>query len=264
MARSTRLCGRVVDFDRLVSCSRVSAASDSGASWRPLGRAPPIPWTEPLYHMYFRLTTLGLERGASWAEIRAANRRLAKKHHADKNPGDETSVWIVKEVVRAYEHLRGSHGVTGTTEEPRWRERDSGGSSDTAKGERKAKEKSERDHGVRGWWPSRLKPRFGVFAAFVGAVLVGVVTTMDDRRGDDQSDRSSRSVTEMASELVTAWRPDTGTARRIPVPAARRSSSLPFSVRAGTDVGQSRGGQLATEVVHKAETESPVRVSTPR
>jgi len=49
---------------------------------------------------------LGLEHGASWDEIRTAYRRLAKKHHPDKNLGDRASEWIFKDVNRAYEQLR--------------------------------------------------------------------------------------------------------------------------------------------------------------
>ena len=92
---------------------------------------------------------LGLEQGATWAEIRVAYRRLAKKHHPDKNPGDKTSEWIFKEVGRAYEHLRGVHGVNSPAGERRWRERDSGGPSDAGQRERQAKEQREREQRER-------------------------------------------------------------------------------------------------------------------
>ena len=49
---------------------------------------------------------LGLDRGATEADVRTAYLRLAKKHHPDKNPGDKASEWIFKEVQRAYETLR--------------------------------------------------------------------------------------------------------------------------------------------------------------
>jgi len=61
---------------------------------------------------------LGLERGASWDEIQAAFRRLAKKHHPDKNPGDPASEWIFKQVNQAHERLRGIHSVQYEEEEP--------------------------------------------------------------------------------------------------------------------------------------------------
>ena len=54
---------------------------------------------------------LGLERGATDAEVRAAHLRLAKKHHPDKNAGDKASEWIFKEVQSAYETLRDAEGV---------------------------------------------------------------------------------------------------------------------------------------------------------
>ena len=49
---------------------------------------------------------LGLKPDATPDEIKAAYRRLAKKHHPDKNPGDKASEWIFKEVRRAYETLQ--------------------------------------------------------------------------------------------------------------------------------------------------------------
>ena len=54
---------------------------------------------------------LGLDRGATEADVRAAYLRLAKKHHPDKNPGDQASEWIFKEVQSAYETLRDAAGV---------------------------------------------------------------------------------------------------------------------------------------------------------
>lgn len=48
---------------------------------------------------------LGLDRGATETDVRAAYLRLAKKHHPDKNPGDKASEWIFKEVQSAYESL---------------------------------------------------------------------------------------------------------------------------------------------------------------
>ena len=48
---------------------------------------------------------LGPETRCTPDEIKAAYRRLAKKHHPDKNP-DKTSEWIFKEVRRAYETLQ--------------------------------------------------------------------------------------------------------------------------------------------------------------
>ena len=60
---------------------------------------------------------LGLEHGASEAEVRAAHRRLAKKHHPDMNPGDKTSAWIFRQVQRAYETLRHANDVRSEGQE---------------------------------------------------------------------------------------------------------------------------------------------------
>ena len=92
---------------------------------------------------------LGLERGATWAEIRAAYRRLAKKHHPDKNPGDNASEWIFKEVGRAYEHLRGVHGAHAQTEERTRRGDDPGRQSDYDHRERQARAQWDREQRQR-------------------------------------------------------------------------------------------------------------------
>lgn len=49
--------------------------------------------------------TLGLQRNASEAEITKAYRRLAMKHHPDRNPSDKTSEAKFKEAKEAYEIL---------------------------------------------------------------------------------------------------------------------------------------------------------------
>jgi len=48
---------------------------------------------------------LGVERTASEEEIKKAYRKLAVKHHPDKNPGDKTSEEKFKEIGEAYEAL---------------------------------------------------------------------------------------------------------------------------------------------------------------
>jgi molecular chaperone DnaJ len=49
---------------------------------------------------------LGLQRGASEADLKSAFRRLAKEHHPDKNPGDKVSEQKFKELAEAYEALK--------------------------------------------------------------------------------------------------------------------------------------------------------------
>ena len=50
--------------------------------------------------------TLGIARAASDAEIKAAFRKLAMKHHPDRNPGDKDCEHKFKEVNEAYEVLK--------------------------------------------------------------------------------------------------------------------------------------------------------------
>ena len=49
---------------------------------------------------------LGVKRDASDKEIRAAYRKLARKHHPDVNPGDKASEATLKEINAAYEVLK--------------------------------------------------------------------------------------------------------------------------------------------------------------
>ena len=48
---------------------------------------------------------LGVERNASEDEIKKAYRRLAMKHHPDRNPGDHAAEAAFKESKEAYEVL---------------------------------------------------------------------------------------------------------------------------------------------------------------
>lgn len=81
---------------------------------------------------------LGLDRGATASDVRAAYLRLAKKHHPDKNPGDKASEWIFKEVQCAYETLSDTEGVR-----PAWQQRPPQSQSDRP--ERNHRDASQRD-----------------------------------------------------------------------------------------------------------------------
>ena len=48
---------------------------------------------------------LGVERGASEADLKKAYRRLAMKHHPDRNPDSKESEELFKEANEAYEVL---------------------------------------------------------------------------------------------------------------------------------------------------------------
>src|ERR1041384_4502676 len=50
--------------------------------------------------------TLGVQRGASEADMKAAFRKLAMQHHPDRNPGDKDCEHRFKEISEAYEVLK--------------------------------------------------------------------------------------------------------------------------------------------------------------
>src|SRR3954453_4988994 len=48
---------------------------------------------------------LGLERGATLADVKRAYKRLARKHHPDINPGDRLAEQKFRQIAEAYETL---------------------------------------------------------------------------------------------------------------------------------------------------------------
>ena len=55
------------------------------------------------YKDYYK--TLGVEKNANADEIKKAYRKLAKRYHPDKNPGDKSSEEKFKEITEANEVL---------------------------------------------------------------------------------------------------------------------------------------------------------------
>ena len=82
----------------------------------------------------------GLDADATPDEIKAAYRRLAMKHHPDKNPDGKASEWIFREVNRAYETLQDiSRGNRSTDRYRARRER-----QEHERAEREGRERDER------------------------------------------------------------------------------------------------------------------------
>jgi hypothetical protein len=52
------------------------------------------------------LETLGLEAGATTAEVKARFKELAKRHHPDANGGDKSSQDRLVDIIQAYNHLK--------------------------------------------------------------------------------------------------------------------------------------------------------------
>src|SRR5262245_22188951 len=67
----------------------------------------PEPERRKVHNMEARsLATLGLEAGASAAEIKARYKLLVKRHHPDANGGDRSLEDRLREIIQAYSYLK--------------------------------------------------------------------------------------------------------------------------------------------------------------
>src|SRR5512140_455865 len=99
-----------------------TATTDCMAPTEEFPRARPRK-QNPLMAMKDPYTVLGLEKGATDAEIKKAYRRLARKNHPDVNPGDADAQKRFQEIAAAYEILkdparRKRYDQTGDTGQP--------------------------------------------------------------------------------------------------------------------------------------------------
>src|SRR4051812_48767688 len=67
---------------------------------------------------------LGVERGATVADVKRAYKRLARRYHPDINPGDRKAEAQFRQIAEAYETLidpdrRRRYDLTGAAEQPR-------------------------------------------------------------------------------------------------------------------------------------------------
>lgn len=65
---------------------------------------------------------LGIDKDASYLEIKAAYRSLAKEHHPDKHGGDKTKEQLIKEINEAYEVLGNSESRVSYDKRLSWQE----------------------------------------------------------------------------------------------------------------------------------------------
>jgi curved DNA-binding protein len=188
------------------------------------------------YKDYYKI--LGVERGADEKEIKRAYRRLAVRHHPDKNPGDKRAEDRFKEINEAYEVLgdpakRAKYDQLGASYEA-WSRAGAGGGFDWSQWMGGAPGDVRVEVGD-------LEGLFGggfsdFFQAIFGDTAVGARRR---GRGRDLEQRVSISLEE-------AYR---GTRRQIRRDGRNLEVRIPAGARSGTRVrvaGQGEGGRAAS------------------
>ena len=191
--------------------------------------------------------TLGVSRNASEKEIKAAFRKLARKHHPDVNPGDKSAEEKFKEINEAYEVLsdpekRRKYDALGAD----WqRYQQTGGQPQDFDWSRWAAGQGESGGNVRYASPDDLQDLFGdesPFSDFFSTLFGGgrAQGAARARRGFDFEQPVEISFDE-------AFR---GTTRTLALDGKRIEARIPAGVRTGSRVrlvGQGGPGQSGGE-----------------
>ena len=171
---------------------------------------------------------LGLKPGASDKDIRAAYRKLAKKHHPDLNPGNKPAEERFKEISAANELLSDADK----------RARYDRGEID-ASGQERPERHSYRHH-AEGEQGARYRPDAGFGAGFDDADMGDIIAEMFRRSGGSAGNRAGPNMRmrgrdetyTLAVEFLDAV---TGATRRLALPDGKH---LDVRVPAGIEDGQ--------------------------
>ncbi len=171
---------------------------------------------------------LGLKPGASDKDIRAAYRKLAKKHHPDLNPGNKPAEERFKEISAANELLSDADK----------RARYDRGEID-ASGQERPERHSYRHH-AEGEQGARYRPDAGFGAGFDEADMGDIIAEMFRRSGGSAGNRAGPNMRmrgrdetyTLAVEFLDAV---TGATRRLALPDGKH---LDVRVPAGIEDGQ--------------------------
>ena len=102
---------------------------------------------------------LGVERGSSEADLKKAYRRLAMKHHPDRNPDSKESEEMFKEANEAYECLSDPNKRAAYDQGGDIKSRRGGGESDGSDGSDEEQQQSLREEIERKYFPERCAAR---------------------------------------------------------------------------------------------------------